>query len=386
LELRDGLPLIPFFIAGLWLGLQTAWLERHHVGANGAEWSFSFWERCLIAGRALWFYAGKLFWPVNLTFVYPRWQIDTGLAWQWLFPTAALASVAALWFARKRIGGGPLVAVLFFEGTLLPALGFLNVYPMRFSFVADHYQYLASIGLIVLVAEGLASTLGRLEKGVPFLKPLLCGLILLTLGTLTWRQSGIFTDLETLWRATIKQNPGCWLAYNSLGIVFRSKGRMDEAIAYYEKALEIQPLYAKAHNNLANALLQKGRADGAVVHYQKALEMEPQNATICMNLAWVLATWPEASVRNGTKAVEFAERASQLSGRTDPKCTAVLAAAYAEVGRYAEAVATAQQALQLAVAQNDAALVDLLQTQIKLYQAGSPFRDFSLTNAASHPE
>ena len=146
---RDVWPLLPFFAAGVALGLVTSWLERTHVGAQGPEWAFSFPERCLIAGRAVWFYAGKLFWPANLTFIYPRWQINTGAWWQWIFPVAALAVVAVLWRLRRRIGRGPLVAVLFFGGTLLPALGFTNVYPMRYSFVADHFQYLASVGLIV---------------------------------------------------------------------------------------------------------------------------------------------------------------------------------------------------------------------------------------------
>jgi protein O-mannosyl-transferase len=146
LEWGDVLPLVPFFVVGLGLGLQTAWLEKHHVGAGGAEWSASFAERWLIAGRALWFYAGKLFWPVNLTFVYPRWQLDVGIWWQWLFPAGALATVATLWFGRKKFGGGPLAAILIFASTLFPILGFLNVYYMRYSFVADHFQYFAEIG------------------------------------------------------------------------------------------------------------------------------------------------------------------------------------------------------------------------------------------------
>ena len=156
---RDVWPLLPFFVAGAALGLVTSWLERTHVGANGPEWALSFFDRCLIAGRALWFYAGKLFWPANLTFIYPRWQIDPGIWWQWLFPAAAIALVMILWSLRGRIGRGPLVAVLFFAGTLLPALGFANVYPMRYSFVADHFQYLASVGLIVLAAAGLTKNL-----------------------------------------------------------------------------------------------------------------------------------------------------------------------------------------------------------------------------------
>ena len=112
-----------------------------------------FGERCLIAGRALWFYAGKLAWPAQLTFIYPRWTIETTAGWQWLFPMAAVGVMAGLWLARRRMGRGPLVAVLFFAGTLGPALGFVNVYPMRYSFVADHFQYLAGVGLITYWAR-----------------------------------------------------------------------------------------------------------------------------------------------------------------------------------------------------------------------------------------
>jgi protein O-mannosyl-transferase len=175
---------------------------------------FQFSERCLIAGRALWFSAAKLFWPANLTFIYPRWQINAGLWWQWLFPATAQAVMAALWFASKRIGRGPLVAVLFFAATLFPALGFLNVYPMRYTFVADHYQYVAAIGPIALAAAGMTLLLRKTSQ---YLKLALGTGLLLMLGVLTWRQCGMYADAEMLWRATIQRNPDCWMAYNNLG-------------------------------------------------------------------------------------------------------------------------------------------------------------------------
>src|ERR1019366_9440201 len=155
LRWKDVLLLLPFFAVGLGLGLGTVWIEQHQVGAQGAAWSFTFTQRFLIAGRALWFYASKLFWPAKLTFIYPRWDISVSSGWQWLFPLAAVAVIATLWWARTRIGRGPLVAVLFFAGTLFPALGFVNIFPFRYSFVADHFQYLAGVGLIVLAAAGL---------------------------------------------------------------------------------------------------------------------------------------------------------------------------------------------------------------------------------------
>ena len=149
-RLRDGLSLLPHLVLGVGLGMLTVWMERSHVGAEGPEWALTAVERILIAGRAFWFYIAKLLLPTGLTFVYPRWEVDAGAAWQYLYPGAAVALIAALWSWRKRFGGGPLVAVLYFGGTLVPALGFFNVYPMRFTFVADHYQYLASIGVLSL--------------------------------------------------------------------------------------------------------------------------------------------------------------------------------------------------------------------------------------------
>ena len=209
----DIFPLLPFFALGVGLGLLTAWIEKYHVGAQGAEWSLTFADRCLIAGRALWFYAGKLVWPAHLTFIYPRWEIDPAVWWQWLFPVAAVGVVAGLWLARRRIGRGPLVAVLFFAGTLGPALGFVNVYPMRYSFVADHFQYLACVGLITLCAAGL----DRIPRVIP-------ATLVVLLGALTWQQTGIYRNLETLWRDTLAKNPGLLAGPQQSGHLLVSRG------------------------------------------------------------------------------------------------------------------------------------------------------------------
>ncbi len=184
LEKRDGLALAPWFVLGAASGLMTRWMERR-LGASGAPWELSFVQRCLVAGRALWFYAGKLIWPHDLTFSYPRWRVDAGVVWQYSFPLAALAVVAALWKVRSRIGRGPLVAVLFFAITLVPALGFFDVFPFRYSYVADHFQYIASLGLIALGAAlvGRAAMYFR----APAMLPGFAAVILPLLMILTWR-------------------------------------------------------------------------------------------------------------------------------------------------------------------------------------------------------
>jgi Flp pilus assembly protein TadD len=146
-------------------------------------------------------------------------------------------------------------------------------------------------------------------------------------------------------------------------------------MAHFKKALEIQPDFAEAHNNLGKVLLQKGQVHEALTHFRAALKIQPDDPDTLSNLAWALATWPEESVRNGTRAIDLAQRANRLSGSRDPVILRTLAAAYAEGGRFADAVTAARRALQLADAQSNTALADALRSQIKLYQAGSPFRD-----------
>jgi protein O-mannosyl-transferase len=277
---RDVWPLVPFFVAGAALALVTAWLERTHVGASGPDWALSVLDRCLIAGRALWFYAGKLLWPANLTFIYPRWQVDPGVWWQWLFPLTAAVMVTILWSLRERIGRGPLAAVLFFAGTLFPALGFANVYPMRYSFVADHFQYLASAGLIALAAAGLT----KVFRPMPFAAILLP----LLLAVLTWKQSAIYADTKTLWQDTLAKNPASWMAHNNLGTVLESEGQVEGAIGHYEEAIRLKPTHAEAHNNLGNAIYKKGRAEDAIREYREAIRLKPGYATAYSNLGTAL--------------------------------------------------------------------------------------------------
>jgi protein O-mannosyl-transferase len=299
---RDVWPLLPFFITGIGSGLLTAWVERKYIGAEGAEFHFSIIERFLIAGRDVWFYLGKLFWPVNLAFIYPRWNVSQGMWWQYLFPAAALLLLGMLVWRRWR---GPLAALLFFVGTLFPALGFFNVYPFRYSLVADHFQYLASLGPLTLVAAGITAGLGFFWKRKPWLKLLLCVGLLLVLGTLTWKQCGMYANAETLWRTTLRLNPDAWMAHYHLGVVLDEKGqtdeahanlgitlgvkdRIDETINQYQETIRLKPDFAEAHYNLGIAFRRKGQIDEAIREYQETIRLKPDYAEAHNNLGTAL--------------------------------------------------------------------------------------------------
>jgi tetratricopeptide (TPR) repeat protein len=186
-------------------------------------------------------------------------------------------------------------------------------------------------------------------------------------------QKGKEDEAIAHFQKALQIRPDCADACNNLGILLLQKGSADEAIDYFQKALQIRPDYADACNNLGHALLQKGRVGEAIVHLQKALEIKPADPTIQNNLAWLLATCPEASLRNGNQAVQLARQANALTGGENPIILRTLAAAAAEAGRFPEAVETAQHALHLAEAQSNTGLAGQLQAQLKLYQAGIPF-------------
>jgi tetratricopeptide (TPR) repeat protein len=259
---------LPFFLIGIPLGLYTAWLERYHVGAMGAAWDLSFWQRLLIASRAWWFYIGKLLWPARLTFIYPRWEISVGSLSQWGFVLAAVAAVLACWLLRKRIGRGPISGLLFYTVTIFPALGFFNIYPMRYSFVADHFQYLAGLGIIVPTV-GIGSYLlsqFQYEKSAVALSVV----IMTILTALTWRQGFVYKDKQTLWEDTISKNPTAWMAYNNLGIVYYDQGKVEGAIEAFRRAIELNPGDPDPHNNLGIAYGKKGLLQDAYREIKKA--------------------------------------------------------------------------------------------------------------------
>jgi len=321
---RDVRPLLPWFGLAVIAGLLTSWVERSFIGAKGADFTLTLLERCLLAGRAILFYLGKLAWPADLMFIYPRWNIDSAVWWQYLFPLGALALVAALGIVAFRQRGIPacaaaagLAGFLIFAGTLFPALGFINVYPFIFSYVADHFQYLASLGIIVPVAAGLTLASDRLPPAARWVRPAGSGLLLATLGVLSWRECGMYHDAGTLYRTTLERNPACWMAHTNLGdILSRIPGRLPEAIGQFETALKINPRDVNAHNDLGHAFTEiPGRQAEAIGEYEAALRVDPDFAPAHNNLGVVLSTIPgrlPEAVAHFEEAVRLAPQASEL--------------------------------------------------------------------------
>lgn len=337
---RDVLPLVPYFTLGAAAGLLTAWVERKLIGAEGAAFELGILERGLLAGRVIWFYLGKLVWPCNLLFIYPRWTVSGTVWWQYLFPAAAALLLVVLWGLRRR-WRSPLAALLYFIGTLVPVLGFCNVYPFLFSFVADHFQYLASLGIISLASGGVAAVLGRwgLWGRAPAYG--VCGLLLLALAALTWRQSRMYADDETLLAAAAAGNPNCWMARNNLGMVLANRGRFEEAITRYHEALAIRPDYAEAHNNLGNALRACRRIDEAIAEYQRALKIKAAFPEAHNNLGIVLGSRGQVdeAIRHYLAALEIKPDYAQVD------CN--FADLLASQGREDEAIDRYQTALEI---------------------------------------
>lgn len=281
------LPVAALLLIGVAMGLFTAWWEQHLQGSKDAEVSFPFLDGVIIASRALWFYAGKLLWPAGLAFSYPRWELDASDPLQYGWLLGLLVAAAGLGLLWRRGVRGPALAVLFFVACLSPLLGFIPLYTFQYSFAADHYQYLACVGLFALAGAGLSGAAGRLPAGS---RRALAALPVLLLAALTWRQAHAYRDIETLWRDTIANNPASWMARDNLGCELAGQGRFGEAVESFRAALRIHPRNARTHFNLANTLGKMGRAPEALAEYDRALSEEPLHAKSLFNKAHLLAS------------------------------------------------------------------------------------------------
>ncbi|HVW21473.1 MAG TPA: tetratricopeptide repeat protein [Opitutaceae bacterium] len=282
---RDVAPLLPWMAAGAADGLFTGWVEKHFLGAQGSLFALGFLQRLLVAGRTFWFYLGKIVWPSPLIFIYPKWAPDPGVWWQWLFPLAALGLLAALAVLAAR-SRAPLAAALFFAGSLFPTSGFLTVFGFLFSFVADHWAYLPSLGIVALAAAGWErATRGGARRLWRWAVP---AAVLAAFSCLTWRQTRLYADAETLYNSILARNPGAWMAHINLGIILHEQRRDAEALAHDREAVRLAPDYPQGHNDLGNALLTAGRPAEALAEYRRAIELWPAYSTARINLGNVL--------------------------------------------------------------------------------------------------
>jgi Flp pilus assembly protein TadD len=318
---RDILSLLPFFAASVAAGLLTMHLERSQVGAVGEAWELGPAQRLLVAGRALWFYAAKLAFPVGLSAVYPRWSPDPAALATWLFPSAALALPVALFAFRDRIGRGPLAAALAFGGTLFPVLGFLDVYYFLFSFVADHFLYHASPALLAPAAVGLARAVAALDRVRPRAGAALSAVVVGVLGVACAVRATDFRDDVTLWTRTLERHPRTWIALSNLGSTALAEGRVEEAAGYFERSLAEYDRDHEAWNNLGICLVELERPREAVAAFAKFAMLRPGSVMALENLGRALLFAGDRA-----RAVEVLERATSLPGAGPDTHASLLAA------------------------------------------------------------
>jgi len=381
-------------------------------GAVGQTEELPIFERINNAVVSYVLYMWQMLWPVNLAVFYPHPENRLPL-WKIAFCLVLLICITALAIAQRRQRPYFITGWLWYLGMLVPVIGLVQV---GWQGRADRYTYLPQIGLYIAATWGVTdlSALYRHQRAM------LGTAAILVIGALTWCawvQAWYWHDSERLFKHALSVTTNNDVADNNLGIVFLGQGKLDEAISLLQTAANLRPNNSPAHENLAKALLQKGRVTDALIHYrklaelqpdnievhnivgtvlvqqgrvgegveewQKVLAIQPDNGNALSNLAWVFATSPEQPLRDGPKAVELAEQAVRLSGGKIPILLRTLAAAYAESGRFSEAIETAQKGIALANRQGNAGLASELQGNVALYQERRPLRDPSLTNASS---
>jgi protein O-mannosyl-transferase len=359
-------------------------------------------------------YIWQMLWPSNLAVFYPHPEHRLPLV-VIILSLLLLVSITAIAIALRRQRPYLITGWLWYLGMLVPVIGLVQV---GWQGRADRYTYLPQIGLYIAVTWAVTD-LTALWRHQRTILRVVAILIISVLSWCAWVQTSYWHDSETLFRHALAVTTNNDVAENNLGIIFLGQGKVDEAISLLQAAIDLRADNSPAQENLAKALLQKGLVADALIHYrtlldlqpdnievhnivgtvliqqgrvgegveewQKVLVIQPDNGNAMSNLAWVYATSPDESLRNGPKAVELAEQALRLSGGRIPILFRTLAAAYAESGRFSEAIQTAQQGIELANRQGNSGLATELQGNIALYQEQQPLRDPSLTNGSSSP-
>jgi tetratricopeptide (TPR) repeat protein len=339
---KDVGPLVPWFGAGLALAAHTAWLERTVVAASGKDWSLGAADRFVLAGRTLLFYSKKFLFPLDLAFFYERWTVDAHQPLQWLPVLGAAALLVLAWRYRERIGRGPLAFLLLFGGVLFPAMGFFNVYAMRYSYVADHFAYQA----VAVAAAGLACGAAGLLAKAPLIgrrtAAALGAAVLVALGVLTFRQTRIYDGEESLWKDTLSKNPSCFSCETNYGFWLVNAGRTSEAVAHFEASLKLKPDNVPALLNLGRVAEQRGRLGEAAARLRAAYAVDPSDVAVLVNLATV-----DVKLGHPDAAIPLYEEALRLGTAQAHLAHNGLGVALMNQGRVSEAAGHFREALRL---------------------------------------
>lgn len=334
---RDVIRVMPFAVIGAVMTGVEIWMQQSVAGPEVVR-ADSLFSRAAIAGCAVWFYLAKVLWPANLCFVYPQWVVDERAVASYLPGVALVALVGVAWWQRARWGRGVFMTMACYTVLLLPALGFVNIYFMRYSWVADHYQYAAMI--VPCAAAAAVGARWGCRLGAPG-RRLGAGGLLLVLGVLTWRQARMYQDEFTLWRDTLAKNPAGWMAHLNLGNLLQKTGRPVAAVKQYRQALQLQPANAEIHSNLAVALARAGQLPAALAHLDRAVELRPDSAEIHYTCGQLLAQMGRTAA-----AVQHYEHALQLNPQ-HAEAHSNLGTLLLAGGKVAEALAHFEQAARL---------------------------------------
>ena len=338
--------LAPMGVFAILMSLLSLWTQKLE-GADDVRWALSWPERCLVAGHALWFYLGKLAWPRPLIFIYPRWEISAtnGFCWAWPISVITASAILAVAFRQGRVGARSAIMVAgCYAVALLPILGFGEHLFLRYSFVADHFQYLASMAPLALLGAWVALA----GRRVPLITYSLGALLLAGAALLSRQHALVFKDNATLWADTLAHNSDAWVAHKNLGLALAEAGHLDEAISQFEATLAINPTSSYTRKSLADAYLKQRKLDAALEQYRMVLRLNPSNAQAANDEGFVLVEQGKA---------DQAMRAFREALKIDPKLAAAhysLGNALVQRGQFADALVEYQQAVDLQPRDTDA--------------------------------
>ena len=347
---RLWLTLVPLLAAGLALAALAALREHRAVGATGADFAEPLVNRLLQATRTPWFYALKGLVPWPIVFIYPRWEISGSVWWQWLFPLLTLGTAAALWLMRQRIGRWPLAVYGAFLASVAPLGGVVQGYAFIFSYVADHWQYLALMCTVGVLGAGLGVLIQWRPRSGVVAACLVVGLF----SAITFGECFNYENRTTLYGGIVAKNPAAWMAQSGLGVELVSQWRagggrhpelLDEAIAHDRAALALKPDNFDVQNNLGTALANRGDAAEAEAHFNQANLLITQRHTIRPDAYFNLALLQRKQGRRAEARANL-EAAIAMSPRYSAALF-MLGAMQAEDGKFAEASRQLVRALEV---------------------------------------